>query len=218
MKYAIEQFPKNKSINLCNLSPDQKEIRRNKNIERYKDGIRCTCCQNVQDCTEFYFKNKEIGLRLTICRDCLMRKKGTVEIGRNRFSQKIFKKGFQRCYICREIKPISLFIKKNNKRGCAEECDKCRIELLRSKRQKKYAQNGGRKGNGEKGGRSSLGEIKVINLITNEILIFKSTNDPNLLKMFDRSTVDRCIKSGEPTKAGNRSKYKNPCIIERLIE
>ena len=123
--------------------------------------------------------------------------------------------------------------KKNNKRGCATECDKCRpsnwkempleiknkyIEAQRKRREKKRKENPNRKYAGPFGGRHSLGRIRIINLITNEILIFKSTNDPNLLKIFDRSTISRHIKNGEPTKAGNRSKCKTPYIIERLSE
>ena len=223
MKYIIEQFPKNKDISPNKLSPDQKEIRRNKNIERYKDGIRCSCCQILQDCTEFYFQNKETGLRQRTCRDCKSKNAGTVEVGRNRISQKIFKKGFQRCYICREIKPLSSFTKKKrHHRGYREDCNKCKniidYKYTKQRRIKKrelikldpnYKKMSGMYSHKTSG-------YKVTDTVTNQVWLFKKARDPEFLKMFSCNTITNALKTGEKTNVTITTKYKNPCIIERL--
>ena len=59
------------------------------------------------------------------------------------------------------------------------------------------------------------GRIKITDNVTGEKFYFFNTTDKSLAKMFSQSTVINGIKSGLPI-GGKRSKYKNPCIIERI--
>lgn len=51
--------------------------------------------------------------------------------------------------------------------------------------------------------------------MTGEVFTFFNTKDAELLKMFGLDTVTKGIKSGKQI-GGKRSKYPNPCIIERI--
>jgi hypothetical protein len=62
----------------------------------------------------------------------------------------------------------------------------------------------------------SVGKIRVTDTITNQVFYFKNTLDVFLVKMFSKSTITSCIKSGKKTRITKLSKYKNPCIIERI--
>lgn len=62
----------------------------------------------------------------------------------------------------------------------------------------------------------SEGKIRVTNIVTNEVFTFRSSNDPELLLMFSKSTVLDLMKSGKPSTVKKSSKYQYPCIIQRL--
>jgi len=62
------------------------------------------------------------------------------------------------------------------------------------------------------------GKIKVTDTITGQTLVFTNTSDKGLTSMFSGSAVLKGIRTGTPTKVTSLSKYKNPCIIERIKE
>jgi hypothetical protein len=126
--YSIEQFPKNKDI--TNLSNEQKKIRINQKKYEYDNEITCVKCFRSQPIKEFYIKDKYTGRRSSCCRDCKMKFAGVVEIGKLRFSEEILKKGFRRCSICKDIKPLTSYKKnKNQYKGISNNCYDCQKEL-----------------------------------------------------------------------------------------
>lgn len=65
---------------------------------------------------------------------------------------------------------------------------------------------------------SNKGQIKVTDLITNEIFYFKNTKDENLLKMFGGKAITIALKTKKPTnitRITKATKHINPCLIER---
>ena len=62
------------------------------------------------------------------------------------------------------------------------------------------------------------GNIVVTDTLTGKIFHFKNTRDEGLRKMFSTSAITRCIRTGEPTKITQLSKYPNPCTIQRITE
>jgi hypothetical protein len=46
---------------------------------------------------------------------------------------------------------------------------------------------------------NTQGRIKVTDTITGEVFEFDNTNDERLLKMFSKSTVTNCVKTGKKT-------------------
>ena len=60
------------------------------------------------------------------------------------------------------------------------------------------------------------GQIKVTDTVTGGVLYFKNSLDKDLLNLFSKCTIAPAIKSGKPTRITSLSKYKNPCIIERI--
>lgn len=113
--YSLEQFPKNKDI--VKLSDEQKTLRANTKQYTYGKTHKCRCCGKELKIKEFYVKDKHTGRRSTKCRDCELKDKGIVEIGRVRYSKIIFKKGFRRCSICKDTKPLSDFFKNATQYG-----------------------------------------------------------------------------------------------------
>lgn len=63
---------------------------------------------------------------------------------------------------------------------------------------------------------NSKGKIKVVDCVNGAEFIFRNTRDPELKKMFSQKTIQDGIKSKNPV-GGKRSKYKNPCLIERIL-
>ncbi len=61
------------------------------------------------------------------------------------------------------------------------------------------------------------GKIKVTDTVNGEIFTFKNTQDVGLIGMFSKKTISNAIKTGNPTRITKLSKYKNPCIIERIL-
>jgi len=291
--YSIEQYPKNKGIDDAKLSIDQRLIRTNKKKYKYGANYTCVQCCREQPIKEFYIKDKETGRRDRTCRDCRMKNSGVVEIGKQRFSDLIGKKGFRRCSVCKNIKPLNEYAKqKGNYLGHASNCKECnskavkelqirgrknitdwyvreygkrkgiiefdkpiidelRKEIIES-RQPKYFLDGMEFGNimefaryvesqyglpatmtekrihqGKTEQECTLsefemrsraytkGQITVTDTVTKEVFKFTNTRDPELLKMFSKSSVVNCIRTGKPTRVIKTSKYKNQCIIKR---
>ena len=133
-RYAIEQFPKNKL--LIGFSPIQLEIRKYQKLKLVKSKI-CNQCWNLLPLSEFYTKKrKDNSIYYDCkCRDCRIKNQGAIEIGKHRFAKKIFSKGFRRCSICKEIKPLSDFSKCVNKFGNYSsncyECNKKKLDKYR---------------------------------------------------------------------------------------
>ncbi|WP_339889823.1 hypothetical protein [uncultured Flavobacterium sp.] len=296
-QYTINNFPKNINTNYSNLSLEQILIRKNVKENIYLEKYRCRTCSNELSIDEFYIKDKNTGRRATKCRDCQMKDNGILEIGKKRFSDNIFTKGFKKCSNCKEIKKINKFHKnKNLLGGFASICKLCSSDMhsvfqktqtenigdsyikqyqkrkysdknlteelknkikkeILIKRSEKYFLDGKGfnslksfaryvseiynikyhavvkrigKGNTEKEctipereyrmlkNKLNKGKIKVTDVITKEVLIYKNTQDQELLKMFSNTTISRCIKSGNQTRVTKKSKYRNPCLIERI--
>lgn len=133
-KHTIEQFPKNKDIDYRKLSKIQIKTRINSVKKKYDYGkeIKCKCCGMLQEITEYYVKDKETGRRATKCRDCRLKQEGVLEVGKYRFAKKIAEKGFRRCSVCKEIKPLEKFTKKKGQYlGIANTCYECSKNLLK---------------------------------------------------------------------------------------
>jgi hypothetical protein len=129
-KYSIEKFPKNKEE--INLSKEQIKIRRNSKIFTYGKEIVCKKCNKSQPILEFYVQDKLTGRRATTCRDCQLKAAGVVEVGRLRFAKKILEKGFRRCSVCKNTKPINAFCKsKKRYKGYSNNCYECTSTHLR---------------------------------------------------------------------------------------
>jgi len=126
--YSVEQFPKNKDI--ANLSDEQKFIRQNQKKYVYKDKFTCVKCGKEQPIQEFYVADINTGRRKKSCRDCQMKAADVIEIGKLRFSEKILGKGFRRCSVCKDIKPLEAFKKnKNQYKGVSNNCYDCSRQL-----------------------------------------------------------------------------------------
>lgn len=122
--YSLEQFPKNKDI--VNLSDEQKTVRANAKKCVYGKTHKCRSCCKELKIKEFYIKDKHTGRRSTQCRDCQLKARGIVEVGRVRYAKKIFKKGFRRCSVCKNTKPLTEFSKhKTQYGGYSNNCVEC---------------------------------------------------------------------------------------------
>ena len=143
MKYLIEQYPKFKDFDNSRLSEYQIYIRRNQKKHKYGKTKVCTKCHKKLAIEEFYVKDKNTGRRSNCCRDCQMKESGVLEIGKCRFSDKIMKKGFRRCSVCKEIKPLTEFSKQKNVYGeHSRLCLKCSHKLHKEYLQKQNKEVG----------------------------------------------------------------------------
>ncbi len=130
MKYSIEQYPKFKNFDKSQLSEYQFEIRNNQKKYKYSKTKTCTKCHKKLPIKEFYVRDKETGRRRGHCRDCQMREADILEIGKYRFADKILKKGFRRCSVCKEIKPLTEYSKsKSGYAGYSNNCYECSNRL-----------------------------------------------------------------------------------------
>jgi hypothetical protein len=131
--HTIKQWPGNKKILPTQLSLSQLKIR----IDAVPNGAgkrkkRCRLCKTVQSIGEFYIRDKKTGVRRTECRDCLIKNGGAKEVGALRFSKAIFKKGFRRCSVCKNIQPLDNFWKCVGRAGgIAHNCKNCSVDLNR---------------------------------------------------------------------------------------
>lgn len=132
MALVLNQYPKNKII-AEKLSADQLSLRvKAKHRDFYLEQKRCKMCQFEQPITEYYIHNKETGRRNARCRDCILKQMGVVEIGKIRFSEKIFDKGFRRCSICKDIKPLEMYDRNGKYKGnISPTCKECNYTLSR---------------------------------------------------------------------------------------
>lgn len=131
MEYFIEQYPKNKDFDISKLSTYQVYIRKNEKIKKFKKTKVCNKCFHRLPIEEFYIKNKDTNRYSNSCRDCQLKSMGILEIGKTRFSMKILDKGFRRCSICKEIKPLTdFYLNKSKHKGISNNCKECsRIKL-----------------------------------------------------------------------------------------
>lgn len=130
-RYLVEQFPKNKT--LIEFSPDQLKIRNYQKFKKVKTK-KCNQCGKQLPLFEFYTKKrKDNKIHYDCkCRDCRILNQGCLEIGKLRFSRKIFDKGFRRCSVCKEIKPLSHFNKSADRfGGYSYNCYECSRKLVR---------------------------------------------------------------------------------------
>jgi hypothetical protein len=294
MKYSINQYPKNKPIDYSKLNEYQIIIRNNQKKYVYGQEKTCNTCFVTQSIDEFYVKDKETGRRANKCRDCRLKEEGVVEIGKLRFSEKLLNKGFRRCSVCKEIKPLNKFTKlKNHYGGHSNNCYECqkklthefvknqrenigdfyvrqyglkkgitvfdeatmnllREEIIESRKPIFFIDNKEfvtkidfakyirevygvpvtatlmriYKGYSEENCKLSgsearslaytKGAIQVTDTITKNVFHFKNTRDEKLRLMFSDSAITRAIKTKEKTRVTSISKYKNPCLIERI--
>lgn len=129
-KYTIEQFPKNKTINASKLNEYQIDIRNNQKKYIYAKEKTCNTCGNKQSINEYYIRDRKTGRRNNKCRDCCLKSQGVLEIGKQRFADKIYNKGFRRCSVCKDIKPLDLFTKnKHQHGGISNNCYECAKKL-----------------------------------------------------------------------------------------
>lgn len=130
MKYAIDQYPKNKDFDVSKLNEYQIYIRNNQKKYKYGKTKTCSKCFKELPIKEFYIKDKETGRRCNYCRDCQMREADIIEIGKLRFAKDILKKGFRRCSVCKEIKPLTAYSKSvAGFEGYSNNCYECSKRL-----------------------------------------------------------------------------------------
>ena len=124
--YKIEYYPKFKNQDKSKLGGHQITLRNKSKKYIYKEEKTCNKCFKLQPIKEFYIKNKQTGRRNLSCRDCQMKKAGVLEIGKQRFADQIESKGFRRCTLCKNIKPLTEFTKnKGQKNGISNSCYNC---------------------------------------------------------------------------------------------
>jgi hypothetical protein len=138
MEYTINKYPKNKKTDTIGMSEFQIFIRNNQKVYEYKDEKTCNNCFFIQPIKEFYIVDKHTGRRKNKCRDCQLKERGVIEIGKQRFADEIFKKGFKRCTVCKNIQHINSFCKnKSRGDGISSVCTCCSGKL-----HKDYIRNG----------------------------------------------------------------------------
>jgi hypothetical protein len=130
MIYTQEQWPKNKDLKPSMMSLDQKKLRIKSKKKKYtKETKICNQCFKEQDIIEFYLKDKKYKRRDCKCRDCRLKNRGVIEIG---------KQGFRRCTVCKETKPLHSHFPKHKSEylGISNTCKDCNSTLHDS-----YAKN-----------------------------------------------------------------------------
>ena len=168
---------------------------------------RCSVCKIIKPITDFHHNKKSYGGYANNCSECsyslhaLYFEKVYVPVAKqvkhkldgNEFITSI---SFAK-YIESKYKIEVAAVLKRVEMGYSDnDCIRTEYDLKSSKR--------------------SEGIIRVTNTVTNEVLKFRSYNDPELLRMFSKSTVLDLMKSGKPSKVIKSSKYQYPCIIQRL--
>lgn len=130
MQYTIEQYPKNKDFDISKLNEYQIFIRNNQKKYKYGKTKTCSKCFKKLPIKEFYVKDKETGRRCSYCRDCQMREADIIEIGKVRYAKDILKKGFRRCSVCKETKPLTAYSKSvTGYAGYSNNCYECSNKL-----------------------------------------------------------------------------------------
>jgi len=137
-KYTIEQFPKNKDIESSKLSVKQLKLRANATQQSLlpEESRVCKVCGKKLPITEFYVRDKVTGVRRIRCKDCVLKREGVIELGKQRFANKLFDKGFKKCGMCKSIKPLSEFRKdKKHSNGYITVCYECNQKHFRIQRE-----------------------------------------------------------------------------------
>ena len=130
-------FPKNKDIESSKLSAAQLKLRAKATPQSLSDEESrvCKTCLKKLPITEFYVRDKITGIRRIICRDCILKSEGVKELGKMRFANKIFEKGFKRCGKCKAIKPLSEFREDKNQSNrhitICYECNQKHFQIQR---------------------------------------------------------------------------------------
>lgn len=136
-KYTLEQYPKNKDFDISKLNEYHIFIRNNLTKYEQVKTKRCNKCQKELPVEEFYIKDKHKKRRSSYCRDCQLKEAGTIEIGKSRYAKKILNKGFRRCSVCKDIKPLASFSKSiTGYNGYSNNCYECSNRLLKKYREK----------------------------------------------------------------------------------
>jgi hypothetical protein len=137
-KNTLEQFPKNKDFTSSQLSAAQLKLRANATQQSLlpEESRVCKVCRKKLPITEFYVRDKVTGVRRIRCRDCVLKSEGVIELGKIRFANKLFDKGFRRCGMCKSIKPLSEFRKdKKLSKGYIFVCYECNHKNFRIQRE-----------------------------------------------------------------------------------
>ena len=171
-KYSIEQYPKYKKIRIKELNEYQITIRNNQKKYKYKEQKTCNTCFVKMSISEYYLKDSQTGRRYNKCRDCVLKSQGVLEVGKQRFSDSMFKKGFIRCSVCKETKPLNAYTKsKSRGRGISANCYECSHKLHKEFISKERATIGDHyvKEYGKRKGITKFNK-KTINTLRNEII------------------------------------------------
>jgi hypothetical protein len=133
MKYDVKQFPEFKDGRLGGLSNEQKLVRGNrKHRDFYATDKPCKTCCKTLPISEYWFKDKKSGRRSSVCKDCMLKDQGVVEIGKIRFGRKIKSKGFKRCTGCKDILPFSEYHPSTASHdGFAYVCKVCSVKYTK---------------------------------------------------------------------------------------
>jgi len=127
-KYTLEQFPKNKDIGRSKLSAAQLKLRAKATPQSpsAEETRVCIICGKKLPITEFYVRDKVTGVRRIRCKDCVLKSEGVIELGKIRFANRLFDKGFKKCGMCKSIKPLSEFREdKKHSNGYISVCHEC---------------------------------------------------------------------------------------------
>jgi len=221
-KYKVEQFPKNKDIDVKLLSNEMKVVRTKEKEVKYGENRECNKCYKTLPITEFYIANKVTGRRKLFCRDCQLKHHSkTIEIGRTRFGLKILQKGFRRCGICKDILPLSSFQKSDNHyAGFLNNCILCQKEYYIAKHCfenniKRSEYNQVKFTNRSES--HTKGRIKITNLKTNEVFYFNNSKDEGIRVFCSHKTIHEALKRiGGLVKGSHTSICKDPLKVERI--
>ncbi len=294
----IKQWSTSTRINWDSLSEEQKQLRREAQIVLNGETRICNQCFKEQEITEYWWSDKKKGKRQPKCRDCCLRNKGIVEVGKVRHALVVLDKGFRKCCDCKRVLPMHENFHRNENEfgGYSHICITCadkrqrkfqsrqqRVigksyvkrwakenklpynevehyelykEQIMAKRVPKYFCDGkdfvtlrdfaryieekysipitateNRMHDGAKEEECKLsdfqyrtlksgcnkGRVEVTDTVTGEKKVFINTAEAERVMHIGAGMLLECIKSGLPTRIGNTSKYKNPCLVKRLL-
>ena len=112
------------------IKNERKEYELNNGI--FKNGelikIKCSCCGEIKSVNDFYFKKNNIRRE---CKDCTIKKRGTKNLGKLRFREKLAEKGRRICSVCKQEKDLYIDFgkSKNIFMGRSNTCKECAKKL-----------------------------------------------------------------------------------------
>jgi len=126
----VKQYQTSVTLDKENLTDEQKRIRQGNYINSKLTIKLCPCCMKDKILPEFRIRKTRRGVKGKWvdrkCKDCHARTRGTKEIGKLHFAKHILNKGFRRCTVCKDIKPLSEFYKnKAHNNGIDHTCMMC---------------------------------------------------------------------------------------------